>query len=238
MNRAVASETVHVEGLTNAEFFARHAAPGRVGLVGGPQLIDRLIGRAQRRLSEERARSFWAHAFIFQGSRIDGHHWLIESDLDIHRRHIRLGVQENRVAKYHDESHTAALAVLDFGLTPAQTERVIAAALHEVAAHTHYSLRELAGTAWAIRHAKWRPRENLLARDRAFFCSAFVRHVFAEVGIDLAAGIAEKNTAPEHLASTAVPHQKWLMVRGEPLVGGVRRLIKRVKAARAKRRSE
>ncbi len=33
------------------------------------------------------------HAFLFQGARHDGHHWVIESDLQINRKHIKLGVQ-------------------------------------------------------------------------------------------------------------------------------------------------
>lgn len=223
-------EIIHVEGLTNAEFFERHAAPGRIGLYGGPELINRMIGRAQRHLSDAREWSRWSHAFLFQGRRHDGHHWIVESDLDIHRKHIRLGVQENRVSKYHDDAHTTALAIIDLGLTPVQVERVLAGALEQVAQRTRYSLRELAGTAWALRHPEWRPRENLLARDRAFFCSAFVRHVFAQAGVDLVSGIDEKNTAPEHLASTAVPHTKWLMVRGGVPASRVRRLVRRVRA--------
>ncbi len=223
-------ETIHVEGLTNAEFFERHAAPGRIGLFGGPELINRMIGRAQRHLDDERAWSRWSHALLFQGRRYDGHHWVVESDLDIHRKHIRLGVQENRLTKYHDDKQTTALAVLDFGLPPTQVERVLAVALEQVAQRTRYSLREIAGTAWALRHPEWRPRENLLARERAFFCSAFVRHVFAVAGLDLVAGIAEKNTAPEHIARTSVPHTKWVMVRGEVPVSRVRSLVKRVRA--------
>ena len=117
-------EIIHVEGLTNAEFFERHAAPGRIGLYGGPELINRMIGRAQRHLSDAREWSRWSHAFLFQGRRHDGHHWIVESDLDIHRKHIRLGVQENRVSKYHDDAHTTALAIIDLGLTPVQVERV------------------------------------------------------------------------------------------------------------------
>ncbi|MCX6950631.1 MAG: hypothetical protein NTV51_00345, partial [Verrucomicrobia bacterium] len=178
-------ETIHVEGLSNAEFLERHAAPGRIGLYGGPDLINRLIGRAQRHLDEERTWSQWSHVFLFQGRRHDGHHWVIESDLDIHRKHIRLGVQENRVTKYHDDKVFTALAVIDLGLTPQQTEQILAGALELVAARTRYSLREIAGTAWALRHAEWRPRENRLARDQAFYCSAFVRHVFARAGVDL-----------------------------------------------------
>lgn len=230
-------ETIIVEGLSNAEFFERYAAPGRIGLYGGPELINRAINRAQRHLDADGAWSRWSHAFLFQGRRHDGHHWVVESDLDIHRKHIRLGVQENRITKYHDDAKTTSLAILDFGLTPDQVNRVLAAALDQVAQRAQYSLREIAGTVWALRHAGWLPRENLLARDQAFFCSAFVRHVFAEAGVDLVAGIAEKNTAPEHIARTGLPHTKWLLVRGE--VPASRGLVKQMKAvkARLKRRS-
>lgn len=223
-------ETIHVEGLTNAEFLERHAAPGRIGLYGGGDLVNRLIGRAQRHLDEEREWSRWAHVFLFQGRRHDGHHWVIESDLDIHRKHIRLGVQENRVTKYHDDATFTSLAIIDLGLTPKQVEQILAGALELVAARTRYSLREIAGTAWALRHAEWRPRENRLARDQAFFCSAFVRHVFGRAGLDLAAGIAEKNTAPEHIVRTDLAQTKWVLARGEAPASRVRHLVRRVKA--------
>ena len=222
------AETILVEGLSNQEFFERHAAPGRIGLFGGPELINRVINRAQRHLNDEGVWSRWSHAFVFQGRRSDGHHWVVESDLDIHRKHIRLGVQENRITKYHDDAKTTALAILDLGLTPAQVDRVLSAALDQVAQRTYYSMREIAGTVWALRHPKWRPRENLLARDRAYFCSAFVRHVFEQADIDLAAGIAKKNTAPEHIAGTVLPHTKWLLVRGA--VPSSRAFVKRVRS--------
>src|SRR4029079_10270333 len=126
------AETILVEGLTNAEFFERHAAPGRIGLFGGPELINRLINRAQRHLNDDREWSRWSHAFLFQGRRHDGHHWVIESDLDIHRKHIRLGVQENRTAKYYNEATNSCVAILDFNLTPEQEQKVLAAALELV----------------------------------------------------------------------------------------------------------
>jgi len=229
-------ETFIVEGLSNREFFEAHAAPGRVGLVGGPLFIDRMIGRAQRHLDEDREWSRWSHAILFQGRRHDGHHWVVESDLDIKTKHIRLGVQENRVGKYYDEAKVSSLAVLDFGLTPEQLRRVLAGALELVAEGTRYSLREIAGTAWALRHPEWRPRENLLAREKAFYCSAFVRHVFAQAGLDLAGGIAEKNTAPEHLARSTAPHKKWVLTRSPVPASRVRRIVKRVKSRLKKRR--
>jgi hypothetical protein len=124
----------------------------------------------------------------------------------------------------------ASVAILDFGLTPAQVDQVLSGALHLVADGTRYSLREIAGTAWALRHARWRPKENVLAREQAFYCSAFVRHVFGLAGLDLVGGIAEKNTAPEHLAHCELAQTKWILTRGEAPASRVRRLVKRVRA--------
>ncbi|MBK8476124.1 MAG: hypothetical protein IPL39_07350 [Opitutaceae bacterium] len=223
------SELIRVTGLSNREFFAQHARAGRIGLVGGGELINRLIARAQRHLDPRHDWSMWSHAFVFQGERLDGHHWVIESDLDIHRKHIRLGLQENRVEKYYsDEDYTVA-AILDFGLTEEQVRRVLALSLELVANNTRYSLRELAGTAWAMHRPSLRPEANVLARDRSFYCSAFVRHVFAQAGIELATGIAEKNTTPEDIFRSAAEHTQWLLVRKRP-VSKVKAVVRRVRA--------
>ena len=223
-------ETIIVEGLTNQEFLEKYAAPGRIGLIGGPELINRLIERAQRHLSADHTWSQWSHAFLFQGRRHDGHHWVIESDLDIKSKHIRLGVQENRIAKYFDDTTTTAVAILDFGLTPEQEKQILAGALQLVSEGTRYSLREIAGTLWAMRHPRWQPRENLLVRERAFYCSAFVRHVFGQIGLELASDVAVKNTAPEHIARTPLPHTKWILTRGAPQASRLKGLARRVKA--------
>ena len=103
-------------GLSNREFLERYAQPGRIGLSGGITFIDKAICRAERHLDEREHWGAWSHAFLFQGQRPDGHHWVIESDLQIHRKHIQLGVQENRISKYFDEALYTNLAVLDFGL--------------------------------------------------------------------------------------------------------------------------
>ena len=222
-------DTIIVEGLTNREFLEQHAAPGRIGLVGGPELINRLIERAQRHLTDDHEWSQWSHAFLFQGKRHDGHHWVIESDLDIKSKHIRLGVQENRIEKYFDDTRTTTVAILDFGLQPDQVQQLLSGALQLVSEGTRYSLREIAGTLWAMRHPEWRPRENLLARERAFYCSAFVRHVFKSIGLELADGVAVKNTAPEHLSRCSLPHTKWLLARPAEPTSRVRRAARRLK---------
>lgn len=209
-------ETIVIENLTNQEFLERHAHPGRIGIVGGSTLIDRLINRSQRHQIEDEKWSTWSHAFLFEGRRADGHHWVIESDLGIQKKHIRLGVQENRIEKYFDEKKYDAFAVIDLGLTPEQERLLISRGLDLVANATRYSIRELFGTLLALRKPTLRTQENRLAREQAFYCSAFVRHVFGHAGIDLALGIAVKNTTPEDIAQTAAARQRWLMVRSAP----------------------
>ena len=208
--------TIEVEGLTNREFFETYAQPGRIGLVGGITLVDRLIRRSQRRLTDAGAYSPWSHAFLFHGKRADGHHWVIESDLGIKRKHIRLGVQENRVHKYHDDEAYTCAAVLDLGLNAAQEQQLLSHALEQVAAGIRYSMREILGTAWALRHPRERLLENRLAQERAFYCSAFVRHVCSQINFDLAAGLAVKNTTPHDIAESPLLQTRWLLVRANP----------------------
>ena len=209
-----ATETIVVTGLSNSEFLQRYAMPGRIGLSGGSSLIDKVITRAERHVDAEERWSLWSHAFLFQGQRHDGHHWVIESDLQIDRKHIRLGVQENRVSKYHDEQIYSTLAVLDFGLSEAQVSSLLREGLELVASRARYSLRELLGTIIALRHPELRGRDNLLARESSMYCSAFVQHLFRKLDLDLAPGIHCKNTTPEDISRTPVPHATYLLQRG------------------------
>src|SRR5258708_15820824 len=99
--RAAQNETVLVTGLSNREFLELYARPGRVGLSGGITLIDKAINRAERHLDEKGALGSWSHSFLFQGRRHDGHHLVIESDLQIHPKHIQLGGQRNPTSQNH-----------------------------------------------------------------------------------------------------------------------------------------
>jgi hypothetical protein len=208
-----ANETVVVTGISNQEFLQRYAKAGRIGLTGGVTLVDKAICRAQRHLDENERWAAWSHAFLFQGRRADQHHWIIESDLQFHRKHIQLGVQENRLAKYYNEKLYTTLAVLDFGITDEQAMLLLQEGLEAVANRTRYSLRELAGTLIAMRRQELRGRENVLARERSMFCSAFVQHLFRQAGIDLAPGVHSKNTTPEDISRTPVPHTTYLLQR-------------------------
>src|SRR6185369_14765103 len=182
------NDTIVITGISNREFLERYAGRGRIGLSGGVSLVDKAICRAERHLDEAEKWGSWSHAFFLQGERADGHHWVIESDLQVHRKHIQLGVQENRVSKYFDEKLYTTLAVLDFGLTDAQIAGLLSAGLELVASRERYSLRELIGTLIALRHPELRGRENVLARERSLFCSAFVQRLFRNAGIELAPG--------------------------------------------------
>src|SRR5437899_7983463 len=209
----VQSKTVSVTGLSNREFLDLYAGAGRIGLSGGITLVDKAICRAQRHLDEQENWGVWSHAFLFQGRRLDGHDWVIESDLQVHRKHIQLGVQENRVSKYFDEGLYTSLAVLDFGLTETQIGSLLSEALEIVANRARYSVRELLGTLLALRHPRLRGRENLLARESSMYCSALVQHLFRKAGLDLAPGVDFKNTTPEDISRSAQPHVTYLLQR-------------------------
>src|SRR5436190_9363560 len=145
------SRTVIVTGVSNSDFLHRYAKPGCIGLSGGMTLIDKAICRAQRHLDVSEKWGLWSHAFLFQGTRLDGHHWVIESDLQIHRKHIQFGVQENRISKYFDERLFMSLAVVDFHLAEPQVACLLREALDLAANRARYSLRELLGTLLALR---------------------------------------------------------------------------------------
>lgn len=229
------TQTVVVTGLSNREFLERYAQPGRVGLCGGGTRVDIAIRRAQRHLDASGRWSNWSHAFLFEGTRMDGQHWVIESDLQFHRKNIQLGVQENRAEKYGDEKMFPSLAVLDFGLDEVQVATLIREGLHLVATRERYSVRELVGTLLALRRPELRARENLLARERSVYCSAFVQRLFHQAGIDLVPGVTGKNTTPEDIARTLVPHVTYVLQREKTAAAknaGLRRKIRvRVRAS-------
>jgi hypothetical protein len=202
-----------VEGMSNAEFLERYAGPGRVGLCGGADVINRVIRNLQYHVTADGERSPWSHAYLCRGKRIDGHHWVLESDLDLHHKQIRLGVQENRIDRYHDEETFPNLAILDFRLDEAQTAAVLTAGLDLLAGLSHYSLRELVGTLLAMRHPSLRKRRNVLEREGALYCSAMVQHCYAAAGIEFVPGVDRKNVTPHDIAACCQPHSAHVLVR-------------------------
>lgn len=209
--------------MDNADFIAQHAAPGRIGLCGGRDVVNKLIRKAQAPLTADGHRSLWAHAFIFSEQRSDGQWWVIESDLDLRFKHVRLGVQENRASRYFDEDAFPNLAILDFHLDAAQIRQVQVAALDLLAGQCCYSLTELAGTLLAMHSTRLRRRQNVLARENSLYCSAMVAHCYAAAGVEFHAGVPGKNVAPHDLDQSPLPHDTHRLIR-DPGVSSLRRL--------------
>jgi hypothetical protein len=204
---------VIVHPSSNAEFIEQHAAPARIGLCGGKQLINKLIRKAQGPLTTDGHRSMWSHAFLFSERRVDGQWWVIESDLDLHSKHVRLGVQENRASRYFDAEQYPNIAILDFGLDATQALAVQRAALDALSGLTTYSLGELVGTLLSLHSRRLRMRENLLAKEGALYCSAFVQHCYDAVGIRFQSGIHGKNLAPYDIETSPLPHAMHSLIR-------------------------
>ncbi len=202
-----------VLGKSNREFLEAYAGAGRVGLASGSFQVDKLIRYAQRHVNDEKQESLWSHALIFQGERADGHHWVIESDLDVHHKHIRLGAQENRISKYFDEKSFPSLAILDFGLPKSHTAALIREGLEMIAGRARYSITELLGTLVGLRLPGRRAKPNRLSKDNAFYCSALVQHLFLKCGVDLVPGVEIKRNTPEDLFRSPVPHTTYLLER-------------------------
>lgn len=204
--------TIEGQG-SNADFIERHAAAGRIGLCAGGDTLSNLIRQAQAPLTGDGHRSLWSHAFLFSERRSDGQWWVIESDLDLRYKQMRLGVQENRVERYYDAEAFPNIAILDFGLDDAQTRQVVTAGLDLLSGLTSYSLSELIGTMFAMHSRRLRKRDNLLAKEGALYCSAMVQHCYAAAGIDLLPGVSGKNLAPHDIADSSLPHRAHRLVR-------------------------
>ncbi len=205
------SETrIHrASGMSNADFLRKHAKAGCVGLFGGSSAVDRAIRVGQKELDDEARPSLWSHVAVFEGERVDGRQWLLESDFEMGKGQLRNGVQENRIDKYGNEKEWPNLAVLDLGLKEKETQRIIVAGLDLVAKRTKYDLHGILQTYWAMmRKTMDKGREK-----DSTFCSAFVRAVFQHAGIDLVPGIAVQHTLPEHVSRTPLPHARHLLVR-------------------------
>ncbi|MEO8377467.1 MAG: hypothetical protein ABI579_07325 [Candidatus Sumerlaeota bacterium] len=202
-----------ITGLTNQEFLDRYARPGMIGLAGGGSISSKLIARAQRHIDEDHIWSKWSHAFLLEGTRADNHHWVVESDLHLQHKRIRLGVQENRLRKYYDQDYYATIALLDFNLTEEQFRRVLTRALDFVADNTQYSMREIVGLVLGLRHPSLRKRDNLFSQSTSFFCSAFVSHLFREAGLPVSDSLTDKHVTPEDIFRSLAPHSTIILER-------------------------
>jgi hypothetical protein len=201
-----------IEGISREEFWKRYGRKGVVGLVGGTLWIHRAICDAQALVTPDKKPSLWAHAFIFTDKRLDDYDWIAESDITVQllRRQIVNGAQENRIDKYYGTEKALNCAVLDFGLSDQDADKVVQKALEMVKQKIMYPISGLFGTffAYLFGTEKWR---NLWNTKHALYCSAFVQKAYLAAGIDLAQDVATTNTSPEHLWLTKIPHQSYLL---------------------------
>ncbi len=202
--------------VSNREFLEAHAGSARIGLCGGNDLINKAIRKMQWQVTSDGRRSPWSHAFLFSERRSDGEFWVLESDLDLRHKQIRLGVQENRMSKYFDESEFPNLAVIDFDLSAEQSKAVLTEALNLLSGLSTYSLTELLGTLMAMSRTGLRAKENLLAREGALYCSAMVQHCFDAINFDLKPNVETKNITPHDLFQTPQSHTGFHLIREQP----------------------
>lgn len=199
------NKIIYIPNLSNQQFIEQYAKPGCIALVGGTHFIDESIKKAQKKITTNGKQSLWSHAFIFSGLRQDGHIWLIESDLEFHKKQIKLGVQENRAEKYFDKTLFPHIAILDFNLNQASQNKLIAQGLNLVAAKVQYSIREIFGVLYTMFNAKASSNANILAQNNSFFCSAMVQHCYAALNINFNNNITTKNITPQHIYTTNQP---------------------------------
>jgi hypothetical protein len=202
-----------IKGLSNREFIESYAKPACIGLVGADTPIDNSIKKMQKYITSDGKGSLWSHAFLYSSKRHDGQWWIIESDLEFHRKQIKLGVQENRAEKYFDETYFPNLAILDFNLNDEQQTVILGEALNLVHSKTEYSIREVFGALYTLLKKENRSAENVMAQDNALFCSATVQHCYSKINLKLAEEIALKQLAPEDIASTKQPHHQYRLLR-------------------------
>jgi hypothetical protein len=199
-------------GISREEFWKRYARKGAVGLVGGTLWIHRAICEAQALITPDKKPSLWAHAFLFTGKKPDGYDWIAESDITVEVTRMRIinGAQENRIDKYYGTEKALHCAVLDFGLSDQDADKVVHKALDMVTQKIMYSISGLFGTLFAYLSGteRWR---NYWSTEHALYCSAFVQKAYDAAGIDLAKDVATTNTSPEHIWQTKVLHKTYVL---------------------------
>jgi hypothetical protein len=202
--------------ISTQEFWQRYAKKGVVGLVGGTLWIHRAICEAQALITPDGKPSLWAHAFVFTGKRPDGFDWIAESDIVVKPLRLQIvnGAQESRIDKYYKTDKALNCAVLDFGLSEQEAEKVVRKSLEMVSKKILYPVSGLFGTllAYLSGTEKWR---NLWNTRNALYCSAFVQEAYLAAGIDLAPKVATMNTGPDHLWQTTIPHTAYLLKKKE-----------------------
>lgn len=198
--------------MSNEEFFNTHAGTARIGLVGSTHFIDKTIRKAQKKLTPDHRPSFFSHAFLFSEKRPDDKWWIIESDLEFHKKQMKLGVQENRIDKYFDEKLFPNVAVLNFELSTHAKREILTEALNLVAGRGTYSLREILGVLISFSKSN-RNSENIFSQENSFICSSLVQHCYHKAGITLNEAVSLKHLTPQDIYASKHPHALYEIIR-------------------------
>jgi len=214
MDRFVEGEWMKGVNAQLLYFFTKHFKPGAIGLVGIKDTIGLAIREAQRPLTPDEKPSLWSHCFICGDLRLDRRGpggtrskspYIFESDLKVtlFKPQLRNGAQENWIGKWC-KGNVEHAAVIDFGLSEAQSNDILSTALQLVDEQVLYPIHELLGTWLAIIMGKqWLP--NPLDDPHAMYCSAFVRYCYREAEKDfLGQEVSVSNTTPEHIAQSGI----------------------------------
>jgi len=200
--------------VTNEDFFNRFASPASIGLVGGTAFIDKTIIKAQKKITPDKKPALFSHAFLIGEKRMDDKWWVIESDLEFHRKQIKLGVQENRLDKYFDENLFPNVAILDFKLAPTEKKSIINEGLELVSGRAKYSLREILGVFLSFTK-ETRNTNNPFAQENSFICSALVQHCYSKANICFNNEVSLKHITPFDIYSTKLEHAAHKILREE-----------------------
>ncbi|MCE3228743.1 MAG: hypothetical protein K0S32_3294 [Bacteroidetes bacterium] len=198
--------------MTNEQFFNTHAKSATVCLVGGTAFVDKTIKKAQKKLTADKKHSLFSHAFLISEKRADDKWWVIESDLEFHRKQVKLGVQENRIDKYFDETMFPNIAILDFNLDAKTQKAVLAEGLNMVAGRANYSLREILGVLWSFTKEE-RKSENKFSQENSFICSSLVQHCYNHANICFNPEVSLKHMTPEDIYNTKCVHTIEKIIR-------------------------
>jgi hypothetical protein len=205
------------------EFFQRHYAPGRIGLIGSTEPLYRLIREGQRNMTVDGSPSMFNHAFLMGRQRPDGRDdgsiYVFESDiqLSITDWELRNGVMESRLAKLcRDDLDHAAVLGLD--LTEEEVERLLQHALRLAYDENRlrYPVVGLLGTLVASLTDRLK-QKNIFDNDHAVQCATFVRVCYQHIGRDfIARGSHLTNTSPEEIWRSQLFTARYLWNRHEP----------------------
>jgi hypothetical protein len=198
--------------MTNEQFFDTYAKSAAVCLVGGTAFIDKTIKKVQKKITPDQKHSLFSHAFLLSEKRSDDKWWLIESDLEFHRKQIKIGVQENRVEKYYDETLFPNIAILDFNLSKAMQKAVLAEGLNMVAGRANYSMREIFGVLLSFTQTE-RKNENKFSQENSFICSSLVQHCYNSANICFNPLVSLKHMTPQDIYTTKCVHTVHKIIR-------------------------